>query len=148
MSADTIDPARLAQLLIGQAPDAVLFADRDGIIRVWNASAERIFGFAQHQAVGASLDIIIPEALRDAHWRGFARACNDGVTQYAGKLLPTKALRADGTLIYVELGFAIVTDANGVVLGASAHARDITARFEQERATRKRLQQLESMARH
>jgi PAS domain S-box-containing protein len=145
MSANTTQLSDLAELLVEQSPDGVVFADKEGIIRVWNASAERIFGFTAGDAIGANLDIIIPERFRDAHWRGFERAIIERATKYAGKSMPTKAIRSDGTQIYVELSFSIILDANGDVLGALANARDITERFEKERADRKRLQELEKI---
>lgn len=140
MNADANKFSNLQELLIEQAPDAVIFADSAGIIRIWNAAAERIFGFTKSDALGANLNIIIPERLREAHWRGFERALAERTTKYAGQALPTKAVRSDGSQIYVELTFAIVIDAKGDVLGALAHARDITKRFEKERADRKNLQ--------
>ncbi len=137
MNMDLMPFPDLAQKLIEQSPDAIVFADASGIIRVWNLAAERIFGFSENDAVGASLDIIIPESLREAHWRGFHRALADRVTKYAGQVLPTKSMRSDAAHIYVELSFAIILDATGDVLGAVAHARDITERFAKERADRK-----------
>ena len=139
MNADANKFSNLQELLIEQSPDAVIFADSAGIIRIWNTAAERIFGFTKSDALGANLNIIIPERLRDAHWRGFERALAERTTKYAGQALPTKAVRSDGSQIYVELTFAIVIDAKGDVLGALAHARDITKRFEKERADRKNL---------
>ncbi|MEQ8162783.1 MAG: PAS domain S-box protein [Smithellaceae bacterium] len=140
MNADANKFSNLQELLIEQSPDAVIFADSAGIIRIWNTAAERIFGFTKSDALGANLNIIIPERLREAHWRGFERALAERTTKYAGQALPTKAVRSDGSQIYVELTFAIVIDAKGDVLGALAHARDITKRFEKERADRKNLQ--------
>jgi PAS domain S-box-containing protein len=122
----------------------VIFADREGIVRVWNAGAERIFGFAATDAIGQNLDIIIPESLRDAHWQGYDRALAAGDTKYRGQSLPTKALKSDGSTIYVELSFAIVHGRDGAVIGALAHARDITERFERDRALRRRLRELEA----
>lgn len=142
MNYDPTQIPHLAELLIDQSPDAIVFADASGIIRVWNAAAVRIFGFTENDALGANLNIIIPERFRDAHWRGYKRALDEHTTKYVGHALPTKALRSDGTQIYVELTFAIILDANDGVLGALAHARDITVRFEKERADRKRLQEL------
>ena len=115
-------------LLVEQAPDAIIFAGRDGVIRVWNAAAERIFGFTAADATGEDLNIIIPEGLRDAHWQGYDRALAAGDTKYRGQSLPTKALRADGSQIYVELSFAIVHGRDGAVIGALAQAH-ITERF-------------------
>ncbi len=145
MRTDTTELPDLAELLVEQAPDGIVFADKKGIIRVWNAAAERIFRFKAKDAIGANLNIIIPERFRDAHWRGFERAINDRATKYAGKSMPTKAVRSDGTQIYVELSFAIILDAKADAIGALAHARDITERFEKERADRKRLQELEKI---
>jgi PAS domain S-box-containing protein len=138
-------PVDLA-LLVEQSPDAVVFADRDGIVRVWNAAAERIFGFSGGDAIGQDLNIIIPESLREAHWAGYDRALEAGDTKYRGQSLPTKALKADGSTIYVELSFAIVQGRDGGVTGALATARDITERFERDRTMRRRLRELEAGA--
>jgi PAS domain S-box-containing protein len=140
MNADANKFSNLQELLIEQSPDAVIFADSAGIIRIWNTAAERIFRFTKSDALGANLNIIIPEHLREAHWRGFERALAERTTKYAGQALPTKAVRSDGSQIYVELTFAIAINAKGDVLGALAHARDITKHFEKERADRKNLQ--------
>ena len=145
MNADATPFPILAEMLVEQSPDAIVFADKAGTIRVWNMAAERIFGFTESDALGANLNIIIPERLREAHRRGFERALAEHTTKYAGKALPTRALRSDGSQIYVELSFAIILDAKGGVLGALAHARDITERFEKERADRTRLQELEKV---
>ncbi len=132
-----------AAALIEQSPDAVIFADREGTIRTWNVAAERIFGFPAADALGQNLDIIIPERFRPAHWTGFERAMGEAKTKYVGQSLPTRALRADGSQFYVELGFAIVVS-GGEAIGALATARDITERFEKERADRARLKELEA----
>jgi PAS domain S-box-containing protein len=131
----------LATQLLDQAPDAVIFAGADGVIQVWNDAATRIFGFTSEDAIGQSLDLIIPERFREAHWRGFERALADGTTKYLGQSLPTRSERKDGTTIYVELTFAIVKDPSGAVTGALAHARDITERFLKEREQRQQAQQ-------
>ena len=137
----------LAELLVSQSPDAAIFADREGVIREWNAAAERIFGHAAGEAIGRSLDIIVPERFRPAHWRGYERAIGEGSTKYSGQSLPTRADRKDGSQIYVELTFAIIHDFDGQVIGALAHARDITERWEEERRRRQRLRELEEQLR-
>ncbi|MGE5595371.1 MAG: PAS domain S-box protein [Hyphomicrobiales bacterium] len=139
-------PAEIERLLVEQAPDAIIFADRNGIIRIWNASAERVFGHPAEKAIGQSLDILIPESLREAHWRGFDRALEAGETKYKGQALPTKSFTADGRDIYVELSFGILKDASGAVIGATAHARDITERFQQDREMRRELRALREAA--
>jgi len=133
----------LGAALLHQSPDAIIFADTEGMIRFWNAAATRIFGYPEAQAMGHSLDIIVPDRFREAHWKGFERALSDRATKYAGQALATRASRADGAQIYVELSFAMVLDERGDVLGALSHARDITERFEQERSARKRIRELE-----
>ena len=122
--------------LVEQSPDAMIFVDPQGTIRVWNKAASRVFGFTKEEALGANLDIVIPERFRDAHWHGFHRAIGDGVTKYVGQALPTRAVRVDGTKIYVELSFAVVLDGDARVFGALANARDITERIEKERSNR------------
>lgn len=136
----SLDPA----VLVHQAPDAMIYADLEGLIQGWNPAAERIFGYSVTAAIGQSLNIIIPEPLREAHWKGYDRALAAGDTKYRGQSLPTKARRADGSQCYVELSFAIVHGATGEVLGAMAQARDITERFERDRAMHRRLRELES----
>jgi PAS domain S-box-containing protein len=133
----------LAALLVSQAPDAVIFADRDGVILAWNAAAARIFGHTPDEALGQTLDLIVPERFREAHWAGYHRALAAGETKYSGESLPTRSMRKDGTDIYVELTFAIVHDDSSTVVGALAHARDITERWAREREQRQRLRELE-----
>ena len=144
MSEGLIGNSDISGLLVDQAPDAIIFSDLSGTIRVWNAAAERIFGFVADRAIGASLDIIIPESFQEAHWRGFDRAIAESLTKYVGQALPTRALRADGTEFYVELSFAIILDDEGKALGSVAHARDIDERYSKERSNRKRLKELEA----
>jgi PAS domain S-box-containing protein len=137
----------LRGILIEQAPDAAIFADQRGVIREWNPAAERIFGYPRDEAVGVSLDLIVPERFREAHWRGYDRALSEGQTKYVGKSLPTRSVRKDGSTIYVELTFAVVHDQMGSVIGALAHARDITERWEGERQQRQRIRELEQAGR-
>lgn len=132
-----------AALLLAQAPDGIILADVDGNVAYWNAAAERIFGHTAAAAMGQNLDMIIPEKFREAHWRGFEHALSTGETKYGGQALATKALHEDGSEIYVELSFSIVRNAEGVPIGALAHARDITERFNQDREMRRRLRELE-----
>lgn len=140
---EIVDP-ELAALLIDAAPDAVIYATPDGNIVVWNPAAEAMFGHTAEQAIGQNLDIIIPEQFREAHWKGFERALAAGDTKYRGQSLATRSMKANGDVFYIELGFAIVHDASGAVIGALAHARDINTRFEQDRASRRKLRELEA----
>ncbi len=131
-----------ARLLIEQSPDALVYADREGVIREWNAAATRIFGHAREAAIGQSLDLIVPERYREAHWRGYDRALADGRTKYAGQSMATRSVHADGRTIYVELSFGMIEEA-GTIVGVLATARDITERFQRERDERARVRALE-----
>jgi len=124
--------------LIEQNPDAMIFADTDGRILVWNEAAERVFGFTKDQAIGESLDIIIPEKLREPHWRGYDEAIRNHGTKYLGKSMPTKAIHSEGSTIYVELGFSIVLDDKNEVMGVLSSARDITKKFKEKKEAEKK----------
>jgi len=139
MSADT-DRAELApdtvRAIVDQAGDAFIYADRQGVIQVWNAAAARVFGFAASDALGQSLDLIIPEKLRDAHWRGFDHAMSTGEMRLGGAPTVTRGVHKSGGRLYVEMTFALVRDAGGAAIGSVAIARDVTERVERERAGR------------
>ena len=115
--------ADLFQAVVEQAPDAMIFADPEGRIRVWNLRAEALFGYAASEATGRSLDLIIPQHLRAAHWQGFQQAIAAGRTRSHGKPMLTRATHKDGSKLYVELAFGIVSDKRQGVLGALATAR-------------------------
>jgi PAS domain S-box-containing protein len=117
------DPPSIAELLVEQAPDALIFADREGFIRLWNARAEQLFGYAAGEAIGQSLDLIIPQHLRAAHWRGYRQAIAAGRTRLDGRPMLTRATHKDGSKLYVELAFGIVSDPPRGVIGALATAR-------------------------
>src|SRR5215475_2243698 len=89
-----IDRERFAVALLDAAPDAVVYADISGRIQYWNAGAERMFGYAPSEALGQSLDIIIPQSLRSRHWEGFDKTMHTGVTRYgSGEILAVPAVR-------------------------------------------------------
>jgi len=136
--------AGLCQRIVEASSEAVIFADRDGLIRLWNPGAERIFGYASAEVLGQSLDVIIPERLRRAHWDAYDRSLETGQTKHTGAVLTTRSMHKDGRKLYVDLSFGLVKDANGFVLGAFAVGRDCTARYEAERAAKARLQELEA----
>jgi PAS domain S-box-containing protein len=131
------DAAALAEAIVEQIADAVIFADRTGTIRRWNRAAAALFGYAAVDALGENLDLIIPERLRAAHWRGFEAAMATGVTTLQGRPTLTRATHRSGRRLYVEMSFALVTDpADGTVQGSVAVARDVTERVERDRAGR------------
>ena len=127
------------RLITEQLADAVIHSDVDGIIRGWNAAAESLFGFPKNEAIGQSLDLIIPERLRAAHWAGFNRAMARGMTQHGGRATVTRALTRGGEAIYVEMSFAVVSVEDGKAIGSVAMARDVTKRHTAERQLRERL---------
>ncbi|MEB2285241.1 MAG: hypothetical protein B6D46_07455 [Polyangiaceae bacterium UTPRO1] len=133
----THDPYDLAERMVEQAGDTIIFADRDGIIRRWNAAAAALFGFSAAEALGQSLDLIIPEHLRQAHWRGFHRAIAAGRTRLGGKPTRTRGLHRSGSKLYVEMSFALVLDDDGRPLGSVAVARDVTDLVAREKAASK-----------
>lgn len=125
---DNADPM-LFQAIVEQSSDAIIFAGRDGAIRIWNRGAEAVFGYSAAEVFGKGLDLIIPERLRSAHWDGFRRAVDTGQTKYAGRVLTTRSVHKNGRKLYVDLSFGLVRDRAGVVAGAFAIGRDCTARF-------------------
>jgi PAS domain S-box-containing protein len=129
-----MDEAKLADWILEQTTDALVYSDTAGIVRRWNAAAARMFGFSAQEAIGQGLDLIIPERLRAAHWAGFDRAVASGSTRLGGRPSLTRALHKGGGKLYVEMSFALVKDEGGQVVGSVAIARDVTQRVEQERA--------------
>ncbi|WP_373702912.1 PAS domain-containing protein [Neisseria dentiae] len=111
------------QAMLEQATDSVIYADQTGIIRFWNRASEILFGFSAEEAVGQSLDIIIPEYLREPHWRGFYAAIETGRTKHGGKPARIKALNKAGGYIYAEVGFCVVVDEETGRKGALSIAR-------------------------
>lgn len=125
----------LAEMILDQVADAVIFADRSGAIARWNRASSELFGYSHEEAIGANLDLIIPEHLRAAHWRGFDAAMANGTLKLAGRPTLTRAQHKSGRRLYVELTFALVKRAaGGEVIGSVAMARDVTERVEKERA--------------
>jgi PAS domain S-box-containing protein len=129
--------ASLAAAVLEQVADAVVCADPGGKIVLWNAAAAALFGYAAQQALGQSLDLIIPEHLQKSHWHGFDAAIKSGLMRLAGRPTLTRARHQSGRKLYVEMTFALVKQPDGSVRGAVAMARDVTERIEQQRATAK-----------
>ena len=127
----------LSHAVLSTPSDAIIAADRDGVIRFWNPGAERIFGFTRDEAIGQSLDIIIPERLRERHWTRYRHTMATGASRYgAGDVLSIPALRKDGKTISVEFTVVLLKDAAGME-GIAAIMRDVTHRFEEMRHLRK-----------
>ena len=134
------DPKQFAERLVSAMPDAIVYADAEGVIRSWNRDATRIFGFAEAEAIGRSLDIIIPERLRARHWEGFSATMQTGKSRYGeGHVLSVPAIRKDRAQISVEFTIVPFTGESGQMVGIAAIMRDTTARFEELRALRRQL---------
>lgn len=138
-----MDLCALGGAILSASGDAVLATDPQGIVTFWNPGAVRIFGFTAEEAVGASLDLIIPERLRGRHWDGWRRVMASGETRYgAGDLLSVPALTKDGRRISVEFTIVLLRDAAGGLAGVAAVLRDVTARFEEMRRLKRALADL------
>ena len=139
-----IDIGQLGRAVVESAAEAVIYADREGVIRFWNAGAERLFGFTASEALGRSLDIIIPEKLRAAHWRGFRHVMETGESRYqAGDLLAVPGVRKDGGRVSLEFTVTALHDAAGHIEGIAAVIRDVTRRWEEMKALKARVQAME-----
>jgi len=123
--------------------DAVVICDGDGEIRFWNAAAERLFGFTPAEALGSSLDLIIPKRLRELHWTGFDKAIATGQTRYAHDVLHVPATHKDGRALSIAFTVGLLLGPERKVTGLVAVIRDDTKRFAEERDLRKRFAELE-----
>jgi PAS domain S-box-containing protein len=130
------DQSTLDSRILDDVADALIYSDRAGTILRWNRAASALFGFAAEEALGQNLDLIIPEHLRPAHWKGFEAAMSSGTMKLAGRPTLTRALHKSGSKLYIEMTFALVRDAGGTLQGSAAMARDVTERVERERAAR------------
>jgi PAS domain S-box-containing protein len=137
-------PDDLPRRVLGGSPDAILICDRRGTVRYWNGAARRVFGFSSADALGASMDLIIPERLRGRHWTGWEAAMKTGVTRYGeGQLLAVPALHRDGRQISIEFSIQLLKDAAGQIEWVVAVIRDVTERYAREKALRAQLKAME-----
>ncbi|HBG04384.1 MAG: histidine kinase [Geobacteraceae bacterium GWC2_58_44] len=133
----------LCRQLVHACNDAIIYSDRFGTIQLWNSGAEQMLGFSAEEAIGQSLDIFIPENLRARHWEGYFKVMETGSTRYAKELLAAPAICKGGTRISTEFSMTIIRDAEGEITGTAAVIRDVTARWQKEKAFRVRLAELE-----
>jgi PAS domain S-box-containing protein len=127
--------------------DAIIVSDTAGIITLWNPAATRMFGYSEAEALGQSLDIIIPERMRQRHWEGYQKTMQTGVTKYGHDILRVPAIGKDGKNLSIAFTVALLHDAQGNVTAIASIMRDETERFNKDRATRKRLDELERRVR-
>lgn len=133
-------PDEIAKALLGSESDSIIATDREGRISFWNPGSERIFGFAAAEAIGQSLDLIIPENLRARHWSGYRRVMQTGSSVYGcGDLLSVPALTKDGRRISVEFTIVMLRNGQGELTGTVAVLRDVSRRFAEVRELKRRL---------
>jgi PAS domain S-box-containing protein len=124
---------------VNDAPDAILISDREGIIRFWNSGAEQMFGHSATEAVGQSLDLIIPENLRGRHWDGYHRVMASGETKYKTGLLTSPGVRKDGSRVSLEFSMVLLHDEAGHIQGCASIMRDVSERWKKEKELKERL---------
>jgi PAS domain S-box-containing protein len=140
------ETALLAEAVVREAAEAIVVTDPDGIIRLWNNGATNIFGYSAAEAVGQNLDLIIPEKLRERHWKGYRQTMATGCTRYADRLLSVPATHRDGRRLSIEFSVALLRDETGRIAGISAIMREVTDRRNAEKALRARLAELKLVA--
>lgn len=129
--------------LVSAIGDAIIISGPDGAITLWNPAAEYIFGYTQEEALGQSLDLIIPERLRGRHWEGYDKTMATGQTRYGHDLLRVPAINKKGDALSIAFTVALLHGDDGKITGIVAVIRDETARFQEERALKKRITELE-----
>jgi len=133
-------PDLIAQSLLVTRSDAIIAADVNGIICFWNPGAERIFGYLRGDAIGRSLDLIVPERLRQRHWEGYRATIATAKSRYGeGEVLSVPALHKDGTTVSVEFTIIPLKNESGAMIGMAAIMRDVSKRFEEMRTLKRRL---------
>jgi PAS domain S-box-containing protein len=135
-------PPGLVEAVLGTASDAIIATDTGGLITFWNPGAMRIFGFTSDEAVGHSLDLIIPENLRTRHWTGYNRVMATGESRYGrGDVLAVPAMTKDGRRISVEFTIVLLRNDVRKLVGTAAILRDVTKRFDEVRELKRQLVQ-------
>ena len=133
----------LAAAVVKESAEAIVVTDPAGLIRLWNDGAARIFGYSAAEVMGQSLDVIIPEKLRERHWTGYFQTMATGYTRYGDKLLSVPATHRDGQRLSIEFSVALLRDDAGPIVGISAVMREITERRNAEKELRTKLAELE-----
>jgi len=138
---DPLDVQRiLGDTILSTNSDAIVAADKEGIIFFWNPGAERIFGYSRADAIGQSLDIIIPEKLRQRHWQGYHHVVKGGASRYEhGDVLAAPGVHKTGRTISVEFTISPLRNKGGELFGLIAIMRDVTKRFEETRDLKRKL---------
>src|SRR4029077_4321555 len=133
----------LATAVVRESAEAIVVTDPAGIIRLWNDGAARMFGYSADETMGQSLDMIIPEKLRERHWKGYFQTMATGHTRYGDKLLSVPATHRDGQRLSIEFSVALLRDDADQIVGISAIMREVTERRNTEKALRAKIAALE-----
>ena len=136
----------LCRRIVENSPTAILFADREGKIRLWNAGAETMFGYTAQEALGQSLDLIVPDRQRARHWEGWVKVMATGVTKYGRDPLAVPAMRKDGSRISIEFNVVLIRADSGDLAGVAAMVQDVTARWQKQKEMNTRLAALGASA--
>lgn len=134
------------QQLVNVIGEAVVISDPDGAITLWNPAAERMFGYTKDEAMGQSLDLIIPEKQQKRHWDGYHKTMKSGQTRYGNDLLRVPAIHKNGHRLSIAFTVALLYSTDNQITGIAAVIRDETERFNQDRELRKRLAELEGQS--
>jgi len=143
---ESADHDWLCRKIVENSPMAIMFADREGKIRLWNSGAETVFGYMAKEALGQSLDLIVPERQRQRHWEGWDKVMASGVTKYGRDPLAVPAMRKDGSRISIEFNVVLVRADSGELAGVAAMVQDVTARWQKQKEMNTRLAALEARA--
>ena len=129
--------------VVRAAVEAIVVAKADGTIELWNPGAERLFGFTEAEALGQSLDLIVPEKYRERHWHGYHEVMRTGQTQYGEQVLRVPALRKDGSRFSIAFTVGLLKGTDGQVQSIFAIVRDDTETFTAQKVLRERVKELE-----
>ncbi len=135
-----IDPSEVVDAI----GDAVVVSDVQGNVIVWNAGAERLFGWSAAEAMGQRMDMIVPERLRQRHWDGYDKSMQTGHTKYAHDVLRVPAVDKAGRAMSIAFTVFMLFGPDGKPSACGSVIRDETDRFAQDRALRKRIADLEA----
>jgi PAS domain S-box-containing protein len=115
--------------IVESSDDAIVSKTLQGIIQSWNGTAERMFGYSAHEAIGQNITLIIPKERRAEETEILARLVRGEKLDHFETVRQTK----DGRLLDVSLTASPIRDASGKIIGVSKIARDITERKQLER---------------
>jgi PAS domain S-box-containing protein len=142
----TVGDELLAQL-VHSLSDAVVIADPDGTIVFWNDAASRLFGWSIPEALGQTLDIIIPERLRHRHWAGYHEVMATGRTSYGERLLEVPALHREGRRLSIAFTVTLLCRPGDARPSAiAAVVRDDTERWQERRELKEEIDSLRAAA--